>query len=229
MAIALFDGVFANTDSTLIPKASFAGSRPPFLGRIPINTPARLYYLALGVMVLSLVAATGIRRSRTGRALLAVRDNEAGVEAYGISVIRLKLTAFAISGAIASMAGATLTYHQGAFKPTIFEPSASLSVFMAGVVGGLTSLPGAFIGALTQRGAQVLPGNWSLLALSFGVLIVLLIVPYGLGGLLFDLRDRYLRWVADRRGIVVPSLTELGDPETLGGEGIEEEEAGRAA
>jgi branched-chain amino acid transport system permease protein len=229
MAIALYDGVFANTTSDLIPKSSFAGSRPAFLGRIRVDTPARLYYLALGVFLLCVLAATGIRRSRTGRALLALRDNEAGVEAYGISVTRLKLTAFALSGSMASMAGTVLTYHQGAFKPTIFEPSASLSVFMAGVVGGLTSLPGAFIGALTQRGAQVLPGGWDLLALSVGVLLVLLIVPQGLGGLVFGVRDQYLRWVAERRGIIVPSLTELGEPEALGGADSESEEGAHAA
>ena len=215
LSIAIYDAVFANGSADIVPKGSFSGSRPPLLGRIAIDTPARLYYLALGVLVLSGLAARGIRRSRTGRVLLALRDNEMGVEAYGVSVTKAKMTAFALSGAMASVAGAVLTYHQGAFKPTIYEPAQSLTVFTAAVVGGLNSIPGAFIGAALQRGAQVLPGSWSLLALAAGVLIVLLVLPDGLGGLMYRIRDAYLRRVAARRGIIEPSLNDVGEPEAL--------------
>ena len=57
-------------------------------------------------MVLAFVAVRGIRNSRTGRVLIALRDNEAAVESYGVSPVRAKLTAFAISGFLAAVAGA---------------------------------------------------------------------------------------------------------------------------
>ena len=51
-----------------------------------------------------------------------------------------------------------------------------------------------------------LPPGWSLVAGGLGILALLLLLPEGLGGLVYELRDRYLRWVARRRGIVVASL-----------------------
>lgn len=209
MAVALSDGLFSNPDAPIV-KDSFAGSRPAILRHIALDSPLRIYYLAFALFVVCVIAARGIRRSRTGRVLLALRDNEAGVEAYGISTVRAKLTAFAVSGAMAAAAGAVMTYHQAAFKPTIYGPGEGLSVFSAAVVGGIGSLPGALIGAVVNRGATSLPGYWSLLALSIGALFVLLALPQGIGGALTDLRDVGLRGVARRRGIVVPSLTELG-------------------
>jgi branched-chain amino acid transport system permease protein len=75
------------------------------------------------------------------------------------------------------------------------------------VIGGIGSVPGAILGASYFRGIDIfLPPEWLFLASGAGALFVLLVVPGGLGGLLYRLRDLYLRWVADRREIVVPSL-----------------------
>ena len=72
--------------------------RPDLLGQIDLNSPTRIYYFSLAVVVLMLLGLPGIRHSRTGRVLLAMRENERGAQAYGVSVVRAKLTAFGISG-----------------------------------------------------------------------------------------------------------------------------------
>src|SRR5699024_6090814 len=83
----------------------------------------------------------------------------------------------------------------------------SLTVFAAAVTGGLGSVVGAVTGAVYARGAQwLLPGSWQILASSVGVLLVLMIIPDGLAGILFRVRDAGLRWLARRRGIDAPSL-----------------------
>ena len=144
----------------------------------------------------------GIRNSRTGRVLIALRDNEAGATVYGISTIRAKLTAFAVSGTVAAVAGVVLVISQGAFRDVTYGPDQSLDVFVATVIGGLGSLAGAVIGAVYQRGAQwLLPAPWSFLATGLGVLVVLLSMPDGLGGLAFRGRDRFLAWAARRHGV----------------------------
>jgi branched-chain amino acid transport system permease protein len=75
------------------------------------------------------------------------------------------------------------------------------------VIGGLGSLPGAVLGAIYVRGAEFfLRSSWALVASGVGILVLLLFLPEGLGGLVYTLRDKYLRWVATRRGISVPSL-----------------------
>lgn len=181
--------------------------RLPLLGRIDLASPTRIYYVLLAGLALTLVALTGIRRSRTGRVLVALRDNEAAVQSYGVSVTRAKLTGFAISGAVAAFAGSLLVYHQQAYDPATYLPFASLSVFTMAVFGGLGTLFGGVAGAAYLLGARwFLPGDWVALASGAGVLAVLLVVPHGVAGLAVRVRDLWLRWVAQRHGIVVPSL-----------------------
>jgi branched-chain amino acid transport system permease protein len=167
----------------------------------------RLYYFALAVLALSLVALRGVRRSRSGRVLVALRDNEPGMVAYGVDPVRTKLGAFAISGFVAASAGVVLVIHQASFRPVTYEPHESLAVFIATVIGGLGSLVGAVTGAVFQRGAQwLLPAPWSYLATGLGVLVVLLVLPDGLGGLIWRVRDRLLRWAGRRHDVSTLSL-----------------------
>ncbi|WCO65299.1 ABC transporter permease [Iamia majanohamensis] len=184
--------------------------RNPLLGRISLDSPTRIYYVALVGFVLVVLAVRGIRRSRTGRVLIAIRENERAAEAYGVSATRAKLTAFALSGAIAAFAGCLFVQHQQAFGSGPFAPGQNFAVFTMAVIGGIASVPGAVLGAFFLQGSQwLLPTDWQFVASGVGVLIVLLVLPSGLGGLLFRLRDAALRAVARRRGLVVPSL--VGD------------------
>ena len=181
--------------------------RPDLLGVVDLNSPTRIYYLALGTLVLSLLGLRGIRHSRTGRVLVALRENEAAAQSFGVSATRARLTAFAVSGFLAAAAGAVFVHHQQSFSTNQYAVFESFSVFSMAVIGGLGSLPGALAGALYLRGTQwFLPTRWQLLATSGGLLLVLMVVPGGLGAVAYRVRDNLLRWVADRRGIVVPSL-----------------------
>lgn len=181
--------------------------RRPLLGRLDIDSPTRMYYVALVGLVLVLVLLRGIRHSRTGRVLVALRENERAAEAYGIDATRVRLTAFALSGAIAAFAGCLFVHHQQAYGTGPYDPSQNFAVFTMAVIGGIASVPGALLGALYLRGTQwFLPTDWQFLASGVGVLLVLLVIPGGLGGQLYKLRDLWLRTVARRRGIDVPSL-----------------------
>jgi branched-chain amino acid transport system permease protein len=182
-------------------------TRRPLLGIVDIDSPTRIYYVMLAGLLVVLIGLRGVRHSRTGRVLIALRDNERGAQAYSIDVVRAKLTAFAISGFVAAVAGALFVHHQQAFGSGPYQPSENLAVFAMAVVGGVTSLPGALLGAFYLLGTRwFLPIEWQFLASGFGVLLVLMVLPGGLGGLLFDIRDHALRWVAGRRDILVPSL-----------------------
>lgn len=185
--------------------------RLPLLGRIAVDSPLRMYYLALGVLAAVLVSVRGLRQSRTGRALLAMRENEAAAQSFGVSPVRVKLTGFAVSGAVASVAGGLFAYNLRVYSPDEFGPAASIEVFTMAVVGGLGTVGGAVLGALYLQGASwFLPVDWRFLATGAGVLLVLLVLPSGLAGGLLWLRDRLLRFVARRRRIIVPSLVADG-------------------
>jgi branched-chain amino acid transport system permease protein len=181
--------------------------RPPLFGRIGLDSPTRIYYLALAGLALVVTALHGIRHSRTGRVLVAVRENERAAQSYGVSVVRAKLTAFALSGAIAAFAGCLFVHHQQAFGSGPYDPGQNLVVFTMAVIGGVASVPGALLGALYIKGSEwFLPASWQFLASGIGVLLVLLILPAGLGGLFARLRDEALKAVARRRGVDVPAL-----------------------
>jgi branched-chain amino acid transport system permease protein len=179
----------------------------PVLGVWHLDDPTAHYQMALATALIVLLGVLGIRNSRTGRVLVALRENERGAAAFGVSVVRAKLTAFALSGFVAAVAGALLVAQNERFTLGLFPEEDNLIVFTAAVVGGLGSVVGAVVGALFLKGGDwFLADAWRLFASSIGVLIVLLVLPGGIGGALFRGRDLWLRWVARRHHIVVPSL-----------------------
>ena len=191
LAVAASSALFSNSVSGWIPTGVF--ERPHLLHRIDIDSPARLYYLALAVLIVAVAAVRGLRRSRFGRVLVAQRDNEQSAASFGIDVVVAKLSAFALSGFIAAVAGAMFVLHQAAFRDENYDVGASVSVFVAAVIGGLGSPLGGILGAVYLRGAQwLLPGDWQILASSVGVLVVLLAIPDGLSGLWFRARNQVI-------------------------------------
>ena len=187
---------------------------------ITIDSPAESYLLAVVVAALLFGASAGIRRSRTGRILAAVRENELAAQSHGVSLTRAKLTAFALSGGMAAVAGCLYTIIVFGYSESLFAPTESFVVFTSTVVGGVGSMVGAVIGALFSRGGTwFLTGNWAYVPSAVGVLLVLWLLPGGLGGLAYRVRDRALVRVARRHGLPAPSLGTGRAPEPTDGMG----------
>ena len=186
------------------------GSQSEVFG-IELRPDTKIYYLALVFLGLFCAAASSLRRSRTGRLLVGVRDNPKGVQAYGINVSQVRLFAFALSGFIAGVAGAIFAYQLGSVSDSVFTPDKSLLALTMVVIGGAATLPGAVIGALFVFGLPLMPylkdvDQIRQLISGFGVLAVLLFLPGGLSELVYGWRDTFLRWVAAKHDIHVPSL-----------------------
>ncbi len=188
--------------------------RTPLFGRIIVESETRYYYLCLAVLVLVLAMVSALRSARTGRVLIATRDNERATQAYGVNTTGVKLTGFAVSGFLAAMAGALYIHHQQALGVSAYEAEDSIRVFTMTVIGGLGSVPGALLGAVYVQATSwvqgVVPDGYEalvgFLGTGIGLLFVLMLLPGGLGSLIYFVRDRLLRFVARRRGIIVPSL-----------------------
>ena len=174
---------------------------------IELSSETAMFYACLGVLALAVLVVVGLRRSRTGRVLIAIRENDRAARAYGVNTGRTSLAAFALSGFLAAVAGALYVHQQAGLSPSSYLPQRSLEVFTMVVIGGLGSLPGALLGATYVFSVDFfLPVEWQFMATGVGLLLVLLVFPSGFGGVLADLRDGFLRKVAARRGLVVPSL-----------------------
>ncbi|MHB1446173.1 MAG: ATP-binding cassette domain-containing protein [Acidimicrobiales bacterium] len=186
--------------------------RPVLWNRIDLNSRLTFYYFCLLCLAASLILARNYRRSRAGRTIIAVRDNERAAAAYSVDPVRSKLSAFAFSGALAGLAGGLYAVALKGIPFSGFAPVDSLVIFTMVVIGGVGSLPGAVLGAIYVEGVQdYLQGAGRLLATGGGLLILLMIVPGGLGEIIFSLRDRVLAYVARRRSLSVPSLAERPD------------------
>jgi branched-chain amino acid transport system permease protein len=200
----------------LLPPGITEIPRPVLYGRFSLNGPRAFYYMCLIVLALALGSARALRNSRAGRVMIAARDNERGAFSYGISVRTARLAAFAVAGFWASVAGALYAYQTHGVLPVSFPLSTSFQILTIVVIGGVTSLPGAmlatlFIGVLQYGGFNT---NVQVLASAVGVLVLLMLVPGGLAQVAYQMRDGILRGVAERRGIVVPSLVaDVRDPD----------------
>jgi len=174
--------------------------RPPLFGRISVDTPTRYYVYSLIVLGLLFLALRGVRHSRTGRAIVALRENERAAQAYSIAPVPAKLTAFTISGAVAGVAGGLFVHLSQSFDLTSYGAGDSIDVFTASVVGGLGSLFGGVLGAVFLRGSQwfITAAEWRLLSSALGVLLVLLILPGGLASLVIRIRDRLVSLIVAR-------------------------------
>lgn len=187
------------------PRPDERFERPPLFGRISVESPTAFYFYSLAVLAIVYFAVRGIRRSRTGRVIVAMRENERGAQAYAVPIVRAKLTAFVISGVVAGVAGALLVHGNQSFSSgRQFGVPASFDVFTSAVIGGLGSLGGALLGALYLRGTRwfITSQEWQLLSTGVGVLLVLLILPGGLGSLWVKLRDVGVRLLLRRRPTV---------------------------
>jgi ABC-type branched-subunit amino acid transport system ATPase component/ABC-type branched-subunit amino acid transport system permease subunit len=184
------------------------------LGSIAIGTERRFYYVAAAGLLLVLLAVRGLQRSRVERGIVATRDNERSAQAFGASPARAKLLAFALSGFFASFAGGLLVLHQQALGQQIFAAAESLRALTMVVVGGLGSVAGAIVGAVFVKSTEwfnwLVPSRFRSLftfaGSGIGLLVVLWLLPGGFGSVLYAIRDAWLRFVARRRGIVVPAL-----------------------
>jgi branched-chain amino acid transport system permease protein len=176
-----------------------------------------MYYLCVLALVLAIVVVVNVRRSRFGRVLIALRESEANVAAFGIAAVRMRLAAFAFSGALAGFAGAIFAHQQRGLNPDSFTATASVDIFVLAVLGGIGSVNGALLGSAyinLTRYFVTSPLFGGFIGAG-GTLLLLYVAPGGLVSLLAQVRDACLRIIAQRRQMVVPSLFADYDPEAL--------------
>lgn len=115
---------------------------------VALGTRLGTFYAIAVPALLCVWAVHRLTNSYYGNALRALREDDQSAAAMGIDVRRLKIGAFAISGALAGVAGALLAHSTGFISPDMFRLDESILVLTMVVVGGLGSLPGAVAGAV---------------------------------------------------------------------------------
>jgi len=164
----------------------------PIIGGWRLDTGRSYYYFALACLLVGWVIAANVRRTGLSRLMLAVRDNEDGARAFGVSATGTKLVAFAVAGFLAGMGGAVYGHSLSLISPNAFPVGASVDVVAMAVVGGIGVLAGPLIGALYIVGVpNFIPlDSAGLAATAVGWLVLVLAYPGGLAQALRPVRDR---------------------------------------
>jgi branched-chain amino acid transport system permease protein len=179
-----------------------SGLGSPFLSWPPGSYNRTFYYIALAFAAGSVLVAWLIRRSRFGLQLRAIRDDEDRARGLGVKAMRVKLTAFTVSGAITAMIGAVWFYYLNQVEPqTGFNPLFDLTLVLMAFLGGYGSVSGPVLGALIIEPLTLwlntqpaLSGSVSEIVLGAVFLLVVLFLPRGIiptgGELITKLRTR---------------------------------------
>lgn len=192
------EGLLPYPKTQSLPTISDVLHVQPFIGRID-GVPVLYQDLSKLIMLTALAVAAFLffRYTATGTAILAVSQDSTAARVVGISVERISLISWGIAGLLGGVAGILLAVPpQGTVTPGAFTGTTLTVAFAAAVLGGMTSLPGAFVGGLSlgliEAFAQVdsgfVPGLKSVhngqaeLAVFAVLLIVLLVRPRGLLG-----------------------------------------------
>lgn len=163
------------------------------------------YLLAVTLLALGMVAAANLRRSRSGRALAAVRDNEIAAAAQGVDVARHRAVAFGISAAYVGLAGCLAAIQIGYVAPGAYGVTVSLQFLVGAVVGGINSVAGAVLGGLFLQFFPDLVA-WlgkGLSAVLYAAILIAVIVavPDGIAGLAARLTGRLRPGAWGARGL----------------------------
>ena len=163
-------------------------SKPKAPWRLPLSEDQWLYFLTLVILVVLFLLARNLLKSRTGRAIVAIRDNHIAAEAMGINSALYKSVVFGVSAAYTGVAGALSGIAIAFVAPDSFNIFLSITLLTGIVIGGLATISGAIFGALfiqfvpnwAQDISKAAP--WAI----FGIFLIVFmyVMPHGIVGFL---------------------------------------------
>lgn len=160
----------------------FGGARG--LSGIPTAETTTLFNVVL-INIVAVFVLVSIIRSRHGRNMVAIREEEMAAQVIGIDVFKYKLTALAISALYAGIAGGMLAHYLGYIQPTMFKMVKSTEMTIIVIFGGLGSISGSVVGTLLLT---FLPeilrsfSDWRLVIYGVAVILIMITRPQGLMG-----------------------------------------------
>lgn len=172
-----------------------------FGGNLGLSTPNRphkntFFIVAFALVLFTLLIIQNLMRSKHGRAITAIRDNEIAARATGIDVTKYKLIAFMISAFFAGIAGVMFSYTNSSIQAVKFGYNYSIEILVMVVLGGMGSINGSILAAtlitiLNEKLRTVLTGDLAVLKDLLYALILIVIVIYNNAPALKGFREKY--------------------------------------
>lgn len=196
-----FDGI------TSIPVVHFFG--------ISLRDPSSFYYVIWAAVILSYWTTSNLLRSRIGRAIRSLRGGRVAAEANGIDTAAARRLAFIYAACLAGLSGWLIAHLQRAINPSPFALNVSIEYVLMAVVGGVSNIGGALIGAAVVTLAQdqlqnILPrllntaGTFENVAFGIALVALLQFAPQGLWPFVKRLLPRPAVWKVDEHQSAEP-------------------------
>ena len=155
-----------------------------------------LFVIGFVLVLVTLAVIQNLLRSKHGRAITAIRDNEIAAKATGINVTKYKLIVFTLSSAFAGIAGVLYSYANFNIQPSKFGYNYSIEILVMVVLGGMGSINGSIIAAalityLNTKLPLILTGDLAVLQNLFYALILIALVIYNNAPALKGFREKY--------------------------------------
>lgn len=200
--------VFENTGAE-----SFGGA----MGlRTPRMNKSYLFMIGFLLVLITVFVIQNLIRSKHGRAITAIRDNEIAAKATGINVTKYKLVGFIISAAFAGIAGVFYSFANSTVSASVFDYNYSIEILIMVVLGGMGNVTGSIISAtlvtiINVKLQTALTGDLAVLKDIIYALILVVIVIYNNAPKLKFFREKYSFRVIISKFIRTSSSTEKDD------------------
>ncbi len=171
-----------------------------FGGSLGLSTPRYdkkvLFIIAFVMVLICLAIVQNLIRSKHGRAITSIRDNEIAARATGINVTKYKLSVFTIAAFFAGIAGVLYSYSNFTIQSTKFSYNYSIEILVMVVLGGMGSINGSIIAAtlitiLDVKLQTILTGNLAVLQDLLYALVLIILVIYNNSPALKGFREKY--------------------------------------
>ncbi len=202
--ITHWTGLTGGVEALVLPSPKLFGIR--------LNTDFNFYWVILLFLIITIIFAVNLFRTKIGRAFIAIRDQDIAAEVMGVNIFRYKLLAFATSSFFVGLSGALLAHYRGIVNYERFTIETSIFYLAVVIIGGLGSVSGSIYGAifmtllpavLTNIGralGDTMPGLAGVLPFVqqavFGITIILFLVfePEGIAKIWRDIKDYFRLW-----------------------------------
>lgn len=174
--LAIVTLAFGEIIKSIINSIKFMGGAKG-LTKIPLYTDYQNFWIAYICMIITIIFLLNLVKSRTGRAITAIRDNDIAAESVGINISKYKVTAFVIGAFFAGLAGVIYAHNVGLIKPTTFDYNKSIEILVIVVLGGMGSISGSIIAAIILTLLpEFLRGADNLRMLMYAIVLIIMMI-----------------------------------------------------
>lgn len=147
------------------------------LSKIPLYSDYKNFTLVFIFVILTIVFISNFVKSRDGRAITAIRDNDIAAESVGIRISKYKVEAFVLAAVFAGIAGALYAHNVGIIKPSTFDYNKSIEILVIVVLGGMGNIVGSIISAIVLTILpELLRGADEFRMLLYSVVLILMMI-----------------------------------------------------